>query len=88
MDFVFVHILHYQLDIVALTETWLSSDECKNKHVIDQCGTQDRSSDTLHPLVHINPLITSFASMESLLTICSISLRVVIYGIPPPKQIG
>ena len=25
------------MDIVALTETWLSSEDSKNKHVIDQC---------------------------------------------------
>ena len=33
----FDHIEEYQLDIVALTETWLSSEDSKNKHVIDQC---------------------------------------------------
>ena len=35
LDFVFDHIKEYQLDIVALTETWLSSEDSKNKHVID-----------------------------------------------------
>ena len=33
LDFVFDHIKKY----VALSETWLSSDDGKNKHVIDQC---------------------------------------------------
>ena len=33
----FDHIKEYQLDIVALTETWLSSEDSNNKHVIDQC---------------------------------------------------
>ena len=38
LDFVFNHIIkEYQLDIVALTETWLSNKDSKNKHVIDQC---------------------------------------------------
>ena len=37
LDFVFDHIKEYQLDIVALTETWLSNVDSKNKHVIDQC---------------------------------------------------
>ena len=37
LDFVFDHIKEYQLDIVALTETWLSSEDSKNEHVIDQC---------------------------------------------------
>ena len=36
LDFVFDHINEYQFDIVALTETWLSSEDSKNKHVIDQ----------------------------------------------------
>ena len=37
LDFVFDHDKEYQLDIVALTETWLSNEDSKNKHVIDQC---------------------------------------------------
>ena len=37
LDFVFDHIKEYQLDIVALTETWLSSEDSKNKHAIDHC---------------------------------------------------
>ena len=37
LDFVFDHIKEYQMDIVALTEMWVSSDDSKNKHVIDQC---------------------------------------------------
>ena len=36
IDFVFDHIKEYQLHIVMLTETWLSSEDSKNKHVIDQ----------------------------------------------------
>ena len=30
------HFMENQLDIVALTEMWLSSEDSKNKHVIDQ----------------------------------------------------
>ena len=37
LDFVFDHKKIYQLDIVALTATWLSIEDIKNKHVIDQC---------------------------------------------------
>ena len=37
LDFVSDHIKEYQLGIVALTETGLSSEDSKNKHVIDQC---------------------------------------------------
>ena len=35
--FVFDHVKGYQLDIVALTETWLSNEDSQNKHVIDKC---------------------------------------------------
>ena len=105
-DFVFDHIKEYQLDIVALTETWLSS---KNKHVIEQCVAHGYS---LHhsprtsgwrgggvgllvsnaikvtfKWIHVSPLITSFELMEAVLTICSVSLRlIVIYRMPPPKN--
>ena len=38
MYLVFDHIKEYQLDIVvALTETWLSSEDSKNNHIIDKC---------------------------------------------------
>ena len=32
LDFVFDHIMEYQLDIVALAETWFSSEDSKNTH--------------------------------------------------------
>ena len=96
------------MDIVALTETWLSSEDSKNKHVIDQCVVHGYS---LHhsfctsgwrgggvgllvsnvikvtfKQIHVNPQITSFELMEVVLTICSVSLRlIVIYRMPPPK---
>ena len=97
-----------KLDIVALTETWLSSEGSKNIHFIDQCVAHEY---TLHhsprtsgrrrgrvgllvsnaikvtfKRIHVNRLITSFELMEAVLTICSVSLRlIVIYRIPPPK---
>ena len=108
LDFVLDHIKEYQLDIVALTETWLSSEDSKNKHVIDQCvahgyslhhspRTSGRRGGGVGLLVsnaikvtfkriHVSPLITSFELMEAVLTICSVSLRlIVIYRMPPPK---
>ena len=101
----------YQLDIVALTETWLSSEDIKNKHVIDQCVahgyTLHHSSRTsgqrgggvgllvsnaikvTFKRIHVSPLITSFELMEAVLTICSVSLRlIVIYRMPPSKING
>ena len=102
LDFVFDHIKEYQLDIVALRETWLSSEGSKNKHVIDQCVAHGYS---LHhsprtemvsnaikvtfKRIHVSPLITSFELMEAVLTICSVSLRlIVIYRMPPSKING
>ena len=39
--------------------------------------------------IHVNPQITSFELMEAVLTICSISLRlIVIYRMPPSKING
>ena len=42
-------IKEYQLDIVALTETWLSNEDSKNKYVIDQCVAHGH---TLHHSPH------------------------------------
>ena len=106
----------YQLGIVALTETWLSSEDSKNKYVIDQCvahgyilhhspRTSGRRGGGVGLLVsnaikvtfkrihvsplHASPLITSFELMEAVLTICSVSLRlIVIYRMPPSKING
>ena len=93
---------------MALTETWLSSEDSKNKHVIDQCvahgftlyhlpRTSGQRGGGVYLLVsnaikvtfkriHVSPLITSFELMEAVLTICSVSLRlIVIYRMLPPK---
>ena len=96
---------------MALTETWLSNEDSKNKRVIDQCvahgytlhhspRTSGRRGGGVGILVnnaikvtfrriHVNPQITSFELMEAVLTICSISLRlIVIYCMPPSKING
>ena len=62
LDFVFDHVKEYKLDIVALTETWLSNEDSKNKHVIDQCVAHgyiiigrfyyDKSTKTLYKYSH------------------------------------
>ena len=36
LDYVFDHIFDNDLDIVALTETWLSNEENNNTHVIKE----------------------------------------------------
>ena len=48
LDFVFDHVKEYQLDIVALTETWLSNEDSKNKHFSDQCVAHGYSLFTSH----------------------------------------
>ena len=111
LDFVFDHIKEYQLDIVALTETWLSNEDSKNRHVIDQCVahgyTPHHSSHTsgrrgggvgilvnnaikvTFRQIHVSPQITSFEFIDAVLTISSISLRlIVIYRMPPSKING
>ena len=101
----FYHIFDNNLDIVALTETWLSNEENNNTHVITECSNQGY---TLHHVprnsgstgggvgVLINDrvkLVTrletvnsavSFESMEMIISIVSVSIRlVVIYRMPP-----
>ena len=96
------------LDIVALTETWLSNEDNNNTQVITECSNHGY---TLHHVprnsgstgggvgVLINDrvkLVTrletvnsavSFESMEMVITILSISIRlVVIYRMPPSKK--
>ena len=104
----FDHIFDNDLDIVALTETWLSNEENNNTNVITECSTHGY---TLHHVprnsgstgggvgVLINDrvkLVTrletvnsavSFESMEMIITIVSISIRlVVIYRMPLSKK--
>ena len=104
LDYVFDHIFDNNLDIVALTETWMSKEN-NNRHVITECSNHGY---TLHHVprnsgstdggvgVLINDrvkLVTRletvnsavpFKSMEMIITIVSISIRlVVIYRMPP-----
>ena len=105
LDYVFDHIFDNDLDIVALTETWLSTEDNNNRHVITECSNHGY---TLHHVprtsgstggggvgVLINDrvkLVTrletvnsavSFESMEMIVTIVSIFIRlVVIYRMP------
>ena len=39
LDYVFYHIIDNNLDIVALTETWLSNEEVNNRRVVMECST-------------------------------------------------
>ena len=105
LDYVFDHIFDNDLDIVALTETWLPNEENNNTHVITECSNHGY---TLHYVprnsgggvgVFINDrvkLVTrletvnsavSFESMETMITIVSISIRLVVIYRMPTKNI-
>ena len=82
-------------DIVALTETWLSNQEQRNKSVINQCEAKSyiiyhvpRSSGQksggvgillsnriklVKILVHVNTSISSFESIEVVITVVAMS---------------
>ena len=111
LDFIFDHVEEYGLDIVALTETWLSNQEPRNKSVIDQCEAKgyilhhipissgrkrggvgillNNRIKLVTRLVHVNTSISSFESIEAVITICSISIRLaIIYRMPPTMVNG
>ncbi len=107
-DYIFDHMKDNNLDIVALTETWLSNDDTKSRRVVMNCAEYGytlhhipRSSgrrgggvgvlinNSIKLTSHLEPVnvAESFESMEMIITIVSISVRlVVIYRMPPSKQ--
>ena len=108
LDYVFDHIFDNDLDIVALTETWLSNEENNNRHVITVCSNHgytvhhvpmnsgsngggvgvliDDRVKLVTRLETVNSAV-SFESMEMIIIIVSISIRlVVIYRMPPSKK--
>ena len=108
LDYVFDHIITNNVDIVALTETWLSNEEVNNRRVVMECSTHGfmlhhvpRNSgrtgggvgvlinDRVKLVTRLEPInnAVSFESMEMIITIVSISIRlVVIYRMPPSKK--
>ena len=96
------------LDIVALTETWLSNEEVNNRRVVMECSTHGFTlhhvpqnsgrtgggvgvliNDRVKLVTRLEPInnAVSFESMEMIITIVSISIRlVVIYQMPPSKK--
>ena len=108
LDYIFDHCNDNKLDIVALTETWISNDPSKSNRVVIECAERGY---TLHQIprssgrrgggvgVMLNNSIKlttrlmpvyaaeSFESMELIITIVSISIRlVIIYRMPPSKE--
>ena len=100
--------INNDIDIVALTETWLSNEENNNKHVITECSNHGYTlhhvprnsgstgggvgvliNDRVKLVTRLDTLNTavSFESMEMIIIIVSISIRlVVIYRMPPSKK--
>ena len=108
-DGVIGHITDNRLDIVGITETWLSNDDKNNMSMVNTCLNNGY---TLHHrprntgrrgggvgvlinnqinvkwrMIGVNPEITSFESMEVVITVGSITIRLsVIYRMPPVKS--
>ena len=109
MDCVMDHITDNKLDIVGITETWLSNNDKNNMLVMNTCLD---SGYTLHHrprntgikgggvgvlinnrikhqsrILHDKPEITSFESIELVITLGSVTIRLsVIYRMPPVKS--
>ena len=109
MGCVLAHITDNRLDIVGITETWLSNNDKNNMPVINTCLD---SGYTLHHrprntgrrgggvgvlinnhikhqsrILHDKPEITSFESIELVITLGLVTIRrSVIYRMPPVKS--
>ena len=109
LDCVIDHITDNRLDIVGITETWLSNDYKNNMSVVNTCLNNGY---TLHHrprntgrrgggvgvlinnqinvksrMIGVNPEITLFESIEVVITVGSITIRLsVIYRMPPVKS--
>ena len=107
LDYVFVHIIDNILDIVALTEAWLSNKEVNSCRVVMECSTHgytlhhvSRNSghtsggvgviinDRVKLVTRLEPInnAVSFESMEMIITIVSISIRLVVINRMPPSK--
>ena len=102
LDCVIDHITDNRIDIVGITETWLSNDDKNNMSVVNTClnngytllhrprntGRRGGGVGVLinnqinvnSRMIGVNPEITSFESMEVVITVGSITIRLsVIY---------
>ena len=109
LDCVIDHITDNRIDIVGITETWLSNDDKNNMSVVNTClnngytllhrprNTGRRGGgvgvlinnqiNVKSRMIDVNPEITSFESMEVVITAGSITIRLsVIYRMPPVKS--
>ena len=103
------HITDNRIDIVGITETWLSNDDKNNMSVVNTClnngytllhrpRNTGRRGGRVRVLINnqiniksrmigANPEITSFESMEIVITVGSITIRLsVIYRMPSVKS--
>ena len=109
LDCVIDHITDNRIDIVGITETWLSNDDKNKMSVVNTClnngytllhrprNTGRRGGgvgvlinnqiNVKSRMIGVNPEITSFESMEVVITAGSITIRLsVIYRMPPVKS--
>ena len=109
LDCVIDHITDNRIDIVGITETWLSNDDKNNMSVVNTCLTNcytllhrprntgrrgggvgvliNNQINVKSRMIGVNPEITSFESMEVVITVGSITIRLsVIYRMPPVKS--
>ena len=109
LDCVIDHIPDNRIDIVGITETWLSNDDKNNMSVVNTClnngytllhrprntgrrggGVGELINNQINVksrMIGVNPEITSFESMEVVITAGSITIRLsVIYRMPPVKS--
>ena len=109
LDCVIDHITDNRIDIVGITETWLSNDDKNNMSVVNTClnngytllhrprNTGRRGGgvgvlinnqiNVKSRMIGVNPEITSFESMEVVITAGSITIRLsVIYRMHPVKS--
>ena len=112
LDYVIDYANENKLDVVVLTETWLSNVETNNATVDNSCMEQGYAAYTLHHRprsdgrreggvgvlvsnriklttrqVSVDPKVASFEHMELVITVSSITIRlVIIYRMPRSKR--
>ena len=80
------HITDNRIDIVEITETWLLNDDKNNMSVVN---TRRRGGgvgvlinnriNVKSRMIGVNPEITSFESMEVVITVGSITIRLSVF---------
>ena len=77
LNYVFDHIIDNN---PALTETWLSNKEVNNRRVVMECYVGVLINDRVKLVTRLEPInnAVSFESMEIIITIVSLSIRLIV----------